>query len=70
MNCNSLLTLNKPIFAGEVSSGLFVLDQHVDGPCKNQRRPSGSTSGAGEKTGVILTAELVVLAAFLPDIGV
>ena len=30
-NCNSLLILNKPTLAGEISGSLFALSQHFGG---------------------------------------
>ena len=37
LNCNSLLILNKPIFAGEISCSLFVSGQCLGGPYREQR---------------------------------
>ena len=36
-NCNSLLILNKPTLAGEISGSLFILGQHFGGPYGGQR---------------------------------
>ena len=38
LNCNSLLITNKPIFAGQISSSLFVLREHFGGPYGDHRR--------------------------------
>ena len=39
LNCNSLLILSKPIFAGKISGRLFISGQHVGGLYEDQRRP-------------------------------
>ena len=38
LSCNSLLMLNKPIFARQISSQLFVVSQHIGGPYGDHRR--------------------------------
>ena len=59
---NSLETLNKPIFAGEISGSLFVLGQHFDGLYRDQRKtPEGSRAG---KQTEYIQLEPIVLTAF------
>lgn len=39
LNCKSLLNLNKPIFAREISASLFISDQHFSGTYRDHRKP-------------------------------
>lgn len=39
LNCNSLLNLNKPIFAREIFASLFISDQHFSGTYRDHRKP-------------------------------
>lgn len=58
--CNSLLILNEPTFAGEISGSLLVWGQLFDSPFRMHRTPEGS--GAAEQIWAYLS-----LTAFLAN---
>ena len=69
LNCNSLLTPNKPIFAGEISGGLLISGQHFAGPYGERRRLPVAPGLVSEQVCYPQT-EPTVLAAFLTNPGV
>ena len=64
-----LLTLNKLIFATEITVSLFVSGQHLDSPYGDPEKTLHN-SKAGEQTGFVSTWSTLLLIAFLANPGV
>lgn len=60
---------NKPIFAGEMISSLFVLVKHFGGQYRDVEK-TANNSEAGEQTGVAPTLNPLFSTAFLANPGV
>ena len=66
-NCNSLMIMNKSIFAGEITVSLFKVS--IFGPHRDPEKTSNNWK-VGAQTGVIPIMSSLMLDAFLRDPGV
>ena len=66
-NCNSLMIMNKPIFAGEITVSLFKVS--IFGPHRDPEKTSNNWK-VGAQTVVIPALSSLMLDAFLRDPGV